>query len=106
MLLFENIQQLFTLLKNTGVIYCPNKNGNTTQQLIKRLSSPAISKGFDYIPIEVETTTNVIFYIHPDTNDVPLDLNVHADFRPLLVIKKNGVSYWFKSRALQPASLN
>jgi hypothetical protein len=97
MLLFQNIQQLFALIKNTGVIYCPSKSGYITQQQIKRVSNPAISKGFDYIPIEVETVGNVIFYIHPDTEDVPISSKVHVDFRPLLIIKKNGDSYWLKS---------
>lgn len=107
--MFITAHQYFMWLNQYKYIQCPTRTGSSKQIILLRVSPPSLGGGSEYIPIELESNDGVIFYFHPNTNDVPPVNEVHTDFRPLLYLDDKHNMCWhtnkcFESRSHLPES--
>lgn len=100
--MFLSAHEYYQWLTSSMFLNCPDKRGCNTLVRLVRVEPPSLGKPSEYIPIEIQTDTGLIFYFHPSTSDVPCIDEVHPDFSPLLFISDmNGNLTWNTTREIK-----
>lgn len=99
--MFLSVYQYFQWFSANKIIHCPARAGKERTIRLLRVLPPSLGRRSEYIPIEMETEEGIIFYFHPNTEDVPLVADVHPDFQPLLYMDDRCKLVWYTKREIE-----